>query len=107
MRRFVLHTNHPGGVARVINLYGDAQARVGRTESRPSVEPSLDRFAWLRTVVSLMLFNRPTYFHKQLQDVFVDEVLYTRQWENFVEREVQPEWKDNGVVVRLASHHAI
>ncbi|KZV94448.1 hypothetical protein EXIGLDRAFT_516954 [Exidia glandulosa HHB12029] len=89
-------------IARAINLYGDPHARLGRTDRRPTgAESDRSPPSWLQRILSALLFTRPAYFFGALQDVFVDEILYQRAWQEFVDNEVLPEWRDNGVVAAV------
>ncbi|KAH9947504.1 hypothetical protein B0H21DRAFT_738308 [Amylocystis lapponica] len=70
--------------------YGQEHARLSRDQSILDTPPPHRR--WLFTSFSRLLFSVPSGYAQQLDELFVDGVVYTHQWRSFASA-CRDEWK--------------
>jgi len=74
---------------RFINFFGEKNARLFRTQIKPEEKPPS---VWLK-IAFLLLFDAPSTHLITLQELWVDEVLYSEGWRKFMEALVA-DWQD-------------
>jgi len=85
--------------SRFINLYGQADgARLARNQSTlPTSEKSESKVI---RVLSTVLLHQPQRELNELQDLWVDNIVYTEHWRAFIGAQIQ-EWKSISVLAAI------
>ncbi|EJD34797.1 hypothetical protein AURDEDRAFT_176157 [Auricularia subglabra TFB-10046 SS5] len=75
--------------SRVYNFHGDTYVRRKRTDRRHDVFDK-QPLGWLRPSLSILLLGRPARLYAELEELFVDGIIYRYHWQAFIDNDVRP-----------------